>query len=123
MTQGQGYEFVYNDRLGIHLPVLHLDWIEYSKAEQEAMIEQWERIKSRIPDRVHELEAVINQLQLEASQEDDWDRVCSLYEELYRIASIINDLNIWEKVDQYTSSQDEAEETGLAVEHQNREQA
>jgi len=116
----QGFRFVHNERLGIKIPVLDREWYEYAKAEQEAMILQWEVIRSRIPDRIQELEAEINLLQAEASQEDDWDRVCELYEQLYTIASVINDLNIWHKNDPDTASRDEMEPE-IAIEHQSRE--
>lgn len=119
------YEFVYNDRLGIRIPVLHQEWVSYTTAEQEAMIAEWERISARIPDRIKELEADIEATQLEAAGEDDWDRFCALYEEIFRIASIINDLNIWAKNDPQTVTPDELEaieaEGGLHQEHTNRE--
>ncbi len=117
----KAWEFVLDERLGIHLPQLSLDWLLYSRDEQEVMIEEWERIKSRIPDRVHELEAVINEKQLAAAQEEDWDTVCDLYQEIFRVASIINDLNIWKNVEQYVSPVFEAEGAGIAEEHTNRE--
>jgi hypothetical protein len=116
-----GWEFVLDKRLGICLPKLERDWLDYSLAEQQAMIEEWERIKARIPDRVQELEAVINEYQIKAAQEDDWDTVCSLYEEIYRIASIINDLNIWKNVEQYLSHPADEKYPGIAEEHANRE--
>ncbi|WP_227874256.1 hypothetical protein [Tumebacillus algifaecis] len=116
----KGWEFVFDERLGIALPQLERDWNLYSRADQERMIETWEKVKARIPDRVHELEAVINVNQLQVSQEDDWDTVCDLYAEIYRIASIINDLNIWKNVEQYLSHQEE-QSPGIAEEHTNRE--
>lgn len=116
-----GYEFVHDARLGIPVPVLERDWLDYSLAEQEAMIVRWEAIRARIPDRVHELEAIINKHQLAVGQEDDWDRVCELYEEIYRIASIINDLNIWMSIEQHTMTHEEVEHLGLAEEHATRE--
>ena len=121
----QPYEFVHNERLGIRIPVLHQDWVRYSKPEQEAMIAEWERIAARIPDRIKELESEIEAHQLDAAGEDDWDRFCALYEEIFRIASIINDLNIWAKNDPQTMTPEELEaaeaEEGLHEEHTNRE--
>jgi hypothetical protein len=116
-----GYEFVHDERLGIPVPVLTHDWLDYSIAEQEAMIARWESIRARIPDRVKALEGVINQHQEEISVEEDWDRVCDHYEEVYRIASIINDLNIWMSIEQHTSDATATEEIGLAIEHTTRE--
>ncbi|MGB8956305.1 MAG: hypothetical protein WCC10_13110 [Tumebacillaceae bacterium] len=119
------YEFVFNERLGIRTPALHQEWVTYTTAEQEAMIAEWERIAARIPDRIKELEADIESTQLEAAGEDDWDRFCELYEEIFRIASIINDLNIWAKNDPQMITPDELEaleaEGGLHEEHTNRE--
>lgn len=116
----KGWEFVPDERLGIALPQLLQDWSLYTREEQALMIEEWERVKARIPDRVQELEAVINEKQLLASQEDDWDTVCDLYEKIYEIASIINDLNIWKNVEQYLSHQEE-NTPGISEEHTNRE--
>jgi hypothetical protein len=116
-----GYEFVHDERLGIAVPVLTHDWFVYSKADQEAMIVRWEGIRARIPDRVKVLEDVINGHQSEIAEEDNWDRVCEHYEEVYRIASIINDLNIWMAIEQHTSDTQEVESVGLAEEHTTRE--
>ncbi|MGZ4032367.1 MAG: hypothetical protein ACXVDJ_08160 [Tumebacillaceae bacterium] len=116
-----GYEFVHDERLGIALPVLTHDWLLYSQEQQEAMIVRWEAIRARIPDRVKVLEEVIDRHQLAISQEDDWDQVVAHYEEVYRIASIINDLNIWMTIEQYTSESTEAAHVGIAEEHTTRE--
>ncbi len=117
----QGFRFVHNERLGIRVPVLDREWYAFSQAEQEAMILEWESIRARIPDRIFELEAQINDLQARASEEDDWDLVCELYVQLYGIASVINDLNIGHKNDPQTATYGDAEEPEIAIEHQSRE--
>jgi hypothetical protein len=117
-----GFEFVYNERLGIQIPVQHREWQEYSRAEQEAMIEQWEMLRARIPDRVKQLEEVIEDRQLKIAVEEDWDRVVALYEDVFAMASIINDLNNWMRVETYTSPDGEdGDDLGIAEEHTSRE--
>lgn len=113
--------FVLDERLGIRVPAFDREWTAYTHGEQSALIEEWERIKARIPDRIKVLEDEIYVLQLDAAQEEDWDRVCALYEELYRIASIINDLNIWNNLEPHTSSHEASIEPGIADEHTTRE--
>ncbi|BCJ86800.1 hypothetical protein [Effusibacillus dendaii] len=110
------YHFALNERLGIELPYLHTDWEELSHEERHDMILRWEKIKAHIPDRIMEVEKQIEQRQLQVAQEEDWDTVCRLYEEIYTFASIINDLHIWARV-----NQDFEETPDLAEEHQNRE--
>ena len=125
MTAERGFRFVFDERLGIRLPETDRDWWLYSLDEQAEMIEEWERIKSRIPDRIKELEDDINAKHLEISEEDDWDRVCELYEQYFAIASVINDLNIWAKIEPGLTDKPpvEGEEDGygIADEHTNRE--
>lgn len=117
-----GFEFVYDERLGIQIPVQHREWHEFSRAEQEAMIEQWEMLRSRIPDRVKQLEEVIEDRQLKIAVEDDWDRVVELYEDVFLMASVINDLNNWMRVETYTSDDGDHEDGhGIAEEHTSRE--
>jgi len=118
---GQDYEFVLDERLGIRTPQLAREWDEYERSEQSAIIAQWEAIRARIPDRVKQLEEQIDLCQLKVAEEDDWDAVCGLYGEIYRIASIINDLNIWNSMDVITSTPEQHADAGLAVEHFNRE--
>lgn len=108
--------FTYDTRLGIHLPDLKQEWEELSLEEQHEIIAEWERIKAKIPDRIIELECEINQRQDRVSKEDDWDTVCRLYKEIYTIASMINDLNVWARLDQELDPS-----SGMAKEHTSRE--
>ncbi|MFC4767608.1 hypothetical protein [Effusibacillus consociatus] len=110
------YRFDYDERLGIRLPYLEVEWEELSDQERHDMIMEWEKIKARIPDRIMEIEREINNRQLQASQAEDWDKICKLYEEIYTYASVINDLHIWMRV-----NQDFDAEPGISEEHENRE--
>ena len=122
MTDGKGFRFVFDERLGIQLPQHDREWWEYSLDEQAEMIQEWERIKSRIPDRILELERNIEDKHQEIGREDDWDRVCELYEEYFAIASVINDLNIWAKIEPGLSNgAPEEDGEGIVEEHTNRE--
>nr|WP_275441450.1 hypothetical protein [Brevibacillus laterosporus] len=94
------YEFKREERLGIPLPFLYLEWEEYDPFERADILIKWEEIRSRIPDRVIALEAVINQKQAELYQEDNFERSCELNAEIAKLASTINDLNIWFHVQQ-----------------------
>jgi hypothetical protein len=87
--------FIFDDRLGIHLPNLERDWEEYSTEEQEQILFQWEKIRGKIPDRIAELEKEINKKQAELGEEFDFNRSCLLNSEIADLASIINDLWIW----------------------------
>ncbi|GAX88930.1 hypothetical protein [Effusibacillus lacus] len=110
------YGFEYDERLGIKLPKLTVEWEELSPEERHEMILEWEKIKARIPDRIMELEREIDTRQLRVAQEEDWEAVCRLYGEIYSLASIINDLHIWTRV-----NQDFDMDPGTSEEHETRE--
>lgn len=94
------YQFVLDERLGIPLPVLTHDWEEYSREEQAQMLMIWETIRARIPDRIIALEKEINEKQAQLFQEEDFEISCRLNHEIAELASVINDLNIWFRVQQ-----------------------
>lgn len=110
------YRFEYDERLGIRLPYMEVEWEELSAEERHDMILEWERIKARIPDRIMDIEREIDKKQERASQEEDWDTVCKLYEQIYALASVINDLHIWARV-----NQDFDTSPGISEEHGSRE--
>ncbi|KEO83921.1 hypothetical protein [Tumebacillus flagellatus] len=112
------FEFQFDERLGIQIPVQHHDWDEYTREEQEDVIHRWEAIRSRIPDRIKALEEIIEDRQLKISVEEDWDVVIALYEDVFTIASVINDLNNWMRLEPSTTY---VEGHGLAEEHTSRE--
>jgi len=96
--------FVYDERLGIPLPRLEKDWEEYSLSEQHTILLHWEKIRGRIPDRIVELESIINAKQEQLGEESDFARSCLLNSEIAELASIINDLWIWYRMNQSVSA-------------------
>lgn len=94
------YSFVYDERIGIRLPELSLAWEEYSPGERADILLEWEEIRATIPDRIIKLEAMINEKQTQLSEEEDFPRCCELNTEIHELASIINDLNIWFRIQQ-----------------------
>ena len=92
--------FTYNNRLGIHIPDLDREWNNYSKDEQQIILLEWEKIRGSIPDRISELENIINHKQVELSNESDFPRSCQLNTEIADLASIINDLWLWYRANQ-----------------------
>ncbi|MEF3302658.1 hypothetical protein [Paenibacillus sp. GYB003] len=97
------YEFVYDERLGIELPLLHEEWNALSAEERAALLHDWERIRGRIPDRIRQLELLIVQKQNRLDVEDDFPLSCSLNTEIAELASRITDLHLWFRADQDVS--------------------
>ncbi|WP_420768823.1 hypothetical protein ACNR9V_04610 [Parageobacillus thermoglucosidasius] len=95
--------FIYDQRLGILLPKLEKDWGDYSDAEQQAILLRWEAIRGTIPDRIAELEKIINEKQDQLNDENDFERSCQLNSEIAELASVINDLWIWYRMNQTVS--------------------
>lgn len=89
------YHFEKLTRLGIQVPVLHKNWEEIEKLEQEKILVTWEAIKGTIPDRIFEMEEVINFKQAQLGNEDNFEKSCLLNSEISELASRINDLWIW----------------------------
>ncbi|UCZ52277.1 hypothetical protein LGQ02_15710 [Bacillus shivajii] len=87
--------FVYDKRLGISIPHMACEWETINKAEQEAILAEWEKSRGDIPDRVKELEDEINHLQQRLYDENDFVMSCKLNDEISELASTINDLWIW----------------------------
>ncbi|MET3289861.1 hypothetical protein EDM56_29640 [Brevibacillus fluminis] len=98
------YEFVLDERLGIPLPSLNLDWEMYTAEERSDILLQWEEIRAKIPDRIIQLETVINRKQTQLSEEENFAVSCNLNSEIHELASVINDLNIWFRVQQEYAS-------------------
>ena len=55
--------FVYDERLGIEVPYLEHEWGTYPLEVRSAILERWETIRGRIPDRILALERRIRELQ------------------------------------------------------------
>lgn len=95
--------FSYDERLGIFIPELSVEWDEYSEEAQHYILLHWEQIRGSIPDRIAEIEDVINFKQAELSDESDFPRSCQLNSEIADLASVINDLWLWYRADQTLS--------------------
>ncbi|WP_209122100.1 hypothetical protein [Alkalihalobacillus sp. BA299] len=94
------YKFIYDERLGIELPFFYKDWDEYTFSTQTEILLRWERIRGNIPDRIADLEILINKKQAALSNEDNFQLSCELNSEISELASIINDLWIWYRINQ-----------------------
>ncbi|ANB57726.1 hypothetical protein GFC29_2042 [Anoxybacillus sp. B7M1] len=97
--------FIHDQRLGISLPSLDKEWEEYSEKEQHEILLEWEKIRGTIPDRIAELEQIINHKQEQLSDENNFTRSCQLNFEIAELASVINDLWIWYRMNQTVSKQ------------------
>ncbi len=92
--------FIYNERLGIPIPSLKQDFSVYSLGVQDAILIHWEQIRGTIPERIAELERMINHKLNLLNDEDDFEAACTLNYEIAEHASIINDLWIWYRTNQ-----------------------
>lgn len=98
------YEFIFNERLQIALPHLHLKWDQYSEEERAEILKQWEDIRGRIPDQIKEFEAIINMKQDKLNKEDNFIQSCHLNTQISEVASKINDLHLWYRLNQEIST-------------------
>ncbi|GHH97292.1 hypothetical protein [Neobacillus kokaensis] len=96
--------FSFDQRLGIYIPDLTLEWDEFSKDTQEEVLFHWEKIRGSIPDRIAELEKEINHKQAQLNDESDFPRSCQLNSSIAELASIINDLWLWYRANQTIST-------------------
>lgn len=87
--------FCFDERLGILVPDLSLEWDYFKTDTQHSILFFWEQIRGSIPDRIADLEKNINHKQSELSNESNFMRSCELNNEIAELASIINDLWIW----------------------------
>lgn len=92
--------FQFDERLGIELPALEQEWETYSPRDRSELLLYWEQIRGTIPDRIHKLEAVIIRKQHQLDHEDDFPTSCRLNSEIADLASTINDLHLWFRVNQ-----------------------
>lgn len=95
--------FVFDQRLGIKIPSLQVDWETLTRKEQQEIIHQWDILREAIPDRIKVLEEEIRVRQQKLDKEEDFMASCTLNTEISDLASIINDLNLWYRVDQEIS--------------------
>ncbi|MDC2863030.1 radical SAM protein [Bacillus sp. BP-3] len=95
--------FIYNEHLGIEIPDLQEKWEEIPTAVQHAILLKWEQIRGKIPDRIQELEHIINTKQHKLNNEENFELSCKLNTEIADLASIINDLWLWYRLTQNVS--------------------
>ncbi|WP_276352746.1 hypothetical protein [Cohnella caldifontis] len=93
-------QFVPDERLGIPLPAFEADWDTLSRTRQEALLERWETVRGTIPERIIRLEEQIKVKQERLFAEDDFAASCRLNSDIAELASRINDLHIWFRVQQ-----------------------
>lgn len=89
------YEFKYNERLGIHIPLIYTDWNNISSTEQQQILYRWEQVRSQIPDQIKMFEDEINRRERQLQIEDDFEVFCRLSSEIADYASRVIDLNLW----------------------------
>lgn len=99
-----GYAFVMDERLGIPLPHFDRYFEEFSEKEQAEILLRWENIRGTIPERVKEIERVIIAKQEQLNVEESFSASCRLNSEIAELASAINDLNLWFRVNQDISA-------------------
>ncbi|MEH7176494.1 hypothetical protein [Neobacillus vireti] len=95
--------FSFDQRLGIPIPNLTMEWAQLSDETQHAILFHWEKIRGSIPDRIADLEKMINQKQAQLSEESNFKTSCELNSEIAELASIINDLWLWYRANQTVS--------------------
>lgn len=97
------YQFTFDSRLGISIPKLDQEWEQYSLEEQEQILLEWEAYRSDIPERIKQLEKEIEKKQAELNKEERFTRSCAINDQISHLASTINDLNIWYRIQQETA--------------------
>lgn len=97
---------MFDERLGIELPQLHIEWHHIPSEQQEHILARWEMIRGRIPDRIKEIEQCIMRMQEELNHEDCFQQSCRLNSQIAELASTINDLHLWYRINQDIESED-----------------
>lgn len=93
-------DFIWDERLGIRIPVLGKEWEQYARGEQERILVEWEMIRGSIPDRIKAIEEDLMGLQEQLNIEPDFLQSCRLNSDIAELASRINELNLWYRVNQ-----------------------
>ncbi|RSK28163.1 hypothetical protein EJF36_15440 [Bacillus sp. HMF5848] len=96
--------FTFDNRLGIYLPQLNKSWESYDTSTQQTILLHWESIRGKIPDRIKELEEMINSKQAALNKEENFQVSCDLNSDIAELASIINDLWLWYRMNQTVSA-------------------
>jgi hypothetical protein len=92
--------FKEDKRLGILLPAFSTEWDTFSEETQYGILLHWEKIRGSIPDRIADLEDLINRKQAALNDEADFKQSCKLNSDIAELASIINDLWLWYRTHQ-----------------------
>jgi hypothetical protein len=88
------FEFCYDNRLGVLLPLLHVEYEEMPKALQDEFEYKCQEICSQIPEQIKQLERAYME-KYEALQEiDDEEHFLQLNDELNDLSKRICDLNL-----------------------------
>ncbi|WP_409302160.1 hypothetical protein [Peribacillus sp. SCS-155] len=95
--------FIFNGRIGIDIPKADLDWENLDADSQQEILVRWEKIRGTIPDRIKELERNINEKQERLNDEEDFSVSCTINTEIAELASIINELWLWYRINQNIS--------------------
>ncbi|MGL4820339.1 MAG: hypothetical protein ACRC5C_10180 [Bacilli bacterium] len=95
--------FAFDHRLGIHRPNLDEMWERYPFDEQVDILTTWELIRGAIPDRIADLENQIRDLQSSLDCEEDFETSCTLNSRIAELASTINELWLWFRMDEQIS--------------------
>ncbi|WP_166242385.1 hypothetical protein [Paenibacillus turpanensis] len=98
-------QFTYNERLGIPLPDLKKDWELFNEQERAELLLYWEMVRGTIPDHIQKFERMIIRKQRELDHEPNFLRSCRLNSEIAELASCINDLHIWFRLNQDVHAQ------------------
>lgn len=61
---------------------------------------QWEQVRGNIPERIKEVETLINQKQYQLFEEEDFNISCIINSEIAELASVINDLWLLYRMEQ-----------------------
>jgi hypothetical protein len=91
----QPFEFVYNEEIGIEIPVLHVPFDQLSKEQLDELYHKMEQISGQIPERIRELERKYREM-YDKFTESDGDK--NFYEGMGKINELsrkIGELNIW----------------------------
>jgi hypothetical protein len=97
--------FKKDKRLGILIPHVETEWSQLDNNIQQDILLQWEQIRGSIPDRIKELEQIINQKQHALNHEENFSVCCRLNSEIADTASVINDLWLWYRANQELSAE------------------
>jgi hypothetical protein len=100
VESAMSWSFITDDRLGIPLPHLEMEWEEYSEEDRASILLRWEEIRGTIPDQVKRLESIIIVKQNQLNVEDNFKISCRLNSEIAELAATINELHLWFRVNQ-----------------------